>query len=507
VLGAALALLLAAAAGPAAATTFRFAATADATARADAPETHYGTDPLLRADGDPVSRAYLRFNVSGLTRSVRKATLRLHARNASGEKGIELRPAGLWWTEAGITYSTAPAPGEVVARTGAYADGATVELDATALVKGNGAVAMAVTTTGTVARWLSSREDGTAAYRPQLVVEERPYLGGAQVHPLWNDTTTADFDRDLDMAKAAGMDTVRMDLGWSTLEHDGKGQYAQYYVDKADTFFDHAAARGLRVIATLWSTPCWASSAPPDVKQDCAGDWWNRNVTAYAPSDPQDYADIAEWVTRRWGSKLHALEIWNEPNHPAFLKAPDQAAAYAGMLKAAYPRIKAARRALLVLGGDLVYSDGAFLTDLYDRLGVKGSFDGLSYHPFTGRDPDDTSTTVGRKYDYQRGTEWLREIMVAHGDKAKQLWITEVGFPTCSAGTHPWCVTPEKQAEYLGDTYRIARQKWPFVRAVMTYNLRNKGTSLDSFENQMGILWRDWSPKPAYGAIRAELTR
>lgn len=493
-----------AAAGPAGAATHRFSAAADATVRADVPDTTHGSQSTLRVDSSPRARAYLRFNVAGLTRSVRRATLRLYTRSGAGDYGIELRDTGAF-AESTLTYANAPPVGVPVARTGAFGTGQWISLDATSLVRANGAVHVALATSSSTARLLASRED--AAYRPQLVVEERPHLGGAQMHPLWDGMSEADVARELDAAKAAGMDTIRADMGWSTLEAGGKGQYASYYVERADAFFAAAAARGLKVILTFFSTPCWASSAPADVKQGCAGAWWDRGVAAYPPVRAVDYADAAAWVARRWGRHLHAFEVWNEPNYTRFLRGPDPAAAYAGMLKAAYPKLKAARSSLPVLGGSLVYSDGAWLQDLYDRLGVKGSFDGIAYHPYHGgRDPD-TVGTGSPKYSYQAGTEWLREIMVARGDAKADLWITEMGFPTCTPGSHSWCVTPERQAEYIADSYRIAREKWPYVRAVVTYRLRNPNTDPASFEGQMGLLWHDFAPKPAYGTLRAELTR
>ena len=502
-----LALLLGFLAAPAAhaAPTLTLAPVADASVRADQPDAALGRLTTLRVDNSPVARSYLKFSVRGLTRSVRRATLRLSARTAAGDSGVEVRPASSAWDEGTLTYRSAPLPGAVVAKSGAFAAGDVVALDVTKLVQGNGTISLAVTTTSGTSRTFASRED--AGLRPQLVVEQRPHLAGASMHPLWGSTSVADFDRELDLAKAAGMDIVRADLGWATIEEQGKGQYAQWYVDKADTFFAHAKARGLKVLVTFFHTPCWASSAPEDLKQGCTGAWWDRGVHVYPPTNPADFADAVEWVVRRWGSQMHAIEIWNEPNHPAWMKGPDPAAGYAAMLKAAYPRVKAARPSVQVLGGALVYSDGAYLTDLYDRLGVKGSFDGLSYHPFAGRDPDDASPNVATKYNFQLGTQWIRDIMVARGDGAKEMWMTEVGFPTCTPGAHVWCVTPEKQAEYDADHYRIAREKWPFVRGVITYNMRNKGTDPGEFEEQMGLLWRDFTPKPAYYAVRDELTR
>ena len=63
---------------------------------------------------------------------------------------------------------------------------------------------------------------------------------------------------------------------------------------------------------------------------------------------------------------------------------------YAGLLKAAYPKIKAADGGALVLAGALgsVFSLGAltldpvtFVEQMY-AAGAKGSFDALSFHPY-----------------------------------------------------------------------------------------------------------------------------
>lgn len=304
------------------------------------------------------------------------------------------------------------------------------------------------------------------------------------------------------------MESIRVDMGWDSLEADGKGRYSGWYVEKADAFFAQAQARGLKVVLTLWGTPCWASSAPESDKQGCTGSWWERRVTKYPPTRTSDYGDAVDYVIRRWGDRMHALEVWNEPNSYTFLYVYDQVTPYAAMLKAAYARTKAIRPAVQVLGGALAYADGAFLTRLYAEGAIRGHFDAISIHPYNdGRDPDErTVPEEGRSRSFQLGTEWIREIMVARGDGARGLWLTEFGFPTCTS-QYVWCVTEQEQAEYTVDGHRIARARWPFVKALLTYNLRNKGTDPAYFEDQMGLLWRDFSPKPAYDALRAELAR
>ena len=331
-----------------------------------------------------------------------------------------------------------------------------------------------------------------------------PRLSGAATHPLWASSSVADSDRELDLLRAAGASTVRIDLGWSSLEQEGKGSRSQWYVDRADTFFAHARARGLRVIVTFWGTPCWASSAPADLKQGCAGPWWERGVNRYPPADAGDFAEAAAWVAARWHRDMAALEIWNEPNYNAFFRSSAPAADYAALLKAAYPRIKQVAPDLTVLGPAMLGSDVPFLEALYSA-GIRGYYDGLSSHPYNaGADPGDpTPARGGQGNPFLFGVPRVREAMVAHGDGDKRLWLTELGWSSCGpGGTSTWCVTPDAQARYVADAFRVIRDCWDFVDSVSIYNLRNKGTDPNDRESQMGLLLNDFTPKPSYGAFR-----
>jgi len=337
---------------------------------------------------------------------------------------------------------------------------------------------------------------------PAGAVAATGQLRGAQTHPLWGDSTVSDFDRELDMLRAAGGDTIRIDIGWSSLESEGKGKFSNWYVEKTDTFLEHAADRGIKVIGTFWATPCWASSAPDSLKQDCKGAWWDNKVHIYPPTDNSDYADAAAWVARRWGSRLAALEIWNEPNlkEKWFLEAPDPARAYAGILKAAYRPIKAAAPDLPVIGGALASSDGEFLKRLY-ALGAKGSYDGFSIHPYNEwRDPDDPWKPEWKEYTFVTGVPWIHEIMAAHGEGDLGLWLTEFGFSTCQSGIS-WCIDEKAKAEYIKDSFRIAAG-WSYVKAAIVYNLRNNGSNPADLGDQFGLLERDFTPKASYRAFK-----
>jgi hypothetical protein len=331
-----------------------------------------------------------------------------------------------------------------------------------------------------------------------------PKYLGAQTHPFWSDTNTTDFDHELDLLQQSDSNVVRVDISWSSLELSAKGAYdLTGYGAKVDRFMNDAARRGIKVIGTLYTTPCWASSAPASVKHSCSGSWWGRGVQYYPPTSASDYADAAAWVAGRWGSKMAALEVWNEPNLSNSFNSAAPAADYARILEAAYPRVKLAAPLLPVLGPAMAFSDGDFLEQLYAQ-GIQGSFDGLSFHPYNEwRAPTDPWQTEWRKYSYRTGVEWIHDILAAHGDGLKKLWFTELGWSSCLPGSDRWCVTGNQQAQFIPDSLRIIRDRWDFVDAAVIYNLRDKGTTLTDRESSFGMVKRDFTPKPSWLAFKS----
>ncbi len=140
---------------------------ADAHVNAAFPTTNYGTALELRADGSPVKRSYLRFNVAGLAGSVSKAVLRLYAKSSSSNGITVSTVADNTWGETTITYGNAPAVGSALGTSAAIATGTWIAVDVTSYVKGNGTYSFALTNGKATAIALASREAGN---KPQLVI-------------------------------------------------------------------------------------------------------------------------------------------------------------------------------------------------------------------------------------------------------------------------------------------------------------------------------------------------
>ncbi len=329
-------------------------------------------------------------------------------------------------------------------------------------------------------------------------------LAGVQLHPLWGGVTPGEAARELDVARQAGARVVRIDVGWSTLESDGKGRIARDYSRRLDAFLKAAAKRRIGVIATLHETPCWASAAPSRLRQGCRGPWWERGVSRFPPRRAGDYADAAEYVARRWGRRLLAFEIWNEPNVQAFLRTADPVVAYARLVRTSYRRIKRVAPRLTVLAGSLLRSDGEFLRGLYERGKILGHYDAISYHPYS-ETPEAEVNEDGTEFSLIAGTTWLHDIMVSVGDPEPALWATEAGASTCDPERFPGCVSERDQAGRI-TSYMDVIRRFPYVHAIVIYSLRDRGSDPGDVEQGFGLTRADLSRKPSFAAFRAAAT-
>jgi hypothetical protein len=153
-------------------TVLRFQPSKDTYVNADTPTTAYGAKTKTYADNSPVKKALLAFHVAGTGGcSIAAAHLRLYNVDSS-PRGGEFHPlADTAWNEQTVTWDTAPA---IDAPAFARLDGVTTstwyEVDVTSLVRGDGPVGVAITSSAYDGAGYSSKE-GPLSQRPELVVE------------------------------------------------------------------------------------------------------------------------------------------------------------------------------------------------------------------------------------------------------------------------------------------------------------------------------------------------
>ena len=149
-----------------------FDAQADARVQQANSSTNYGTATFLRTDGgsDSDVESFLRFQIAGISGSVRSAKLRLFATTGTANGPAAYKTS---WTgsETSLTWNNrTPRTSGATDDKGAIPSSGFVEFDVTPLVTGNGTHSFILATTSTDEIDFSSREVSTASRRPQLVV-------------------------------------------------------------------------------------------------------------------------------------------------------------------------------------------------------------------------------------------------------------------------------------------------------------------------------------------------
>jgi hypothetical protein len=312
-------------------------------------------------------------------------------------------------------------------------------------------------------------------------------LGGLNIPGIGHMRSPTDADREIETAAKMHARVVRADFSWSEFEPTGPTLDPDALA-RADRFVEDASRAGIKIVATVGSTPCWASSAPAVLRGGCAGSRAGSGHN-WPPRDAAAYGEFLSALVNRYGTKLSAIEVWNEPDqsNELYFAGPNKPQNYARVLRAAYPAVKAANPGVLVLAGSLVGSNGVFLRALY-AAGIAGYYDGLSVHFY--------NLTLA-------SLRSIREVQTANGD-SKPLWLDEFGWTSCwprhKVEQEQPCVTRATQALNLRNSLReMARA--PYVAAAMVYKLQ------DSHGEDFGAVTTSQARKPSFRALSEAFDR
>jgi polysaccharide biosynthesis protein PslG len=311
-------------------------------------------------------------------------------------------------------------------------------------------------------------------------------LGGVNVTATEGDLPLKLADQEIARARALHAKLVRTEVPWSTFEPDAAGQIEPRVQGFLDRLVSDAAASAIKVVVVVDFTPCWASSAPAALLRKCVAGRSSK-ANAWPPREPSAYASFAAYLAARYGTRLAAIEIWNEPDqaNEAYFAGPEKPQRYAAVLRAAYTAIKQVDPAMPVLAGSLVGSNGVFLRALY-AAGIKGYYNGLAVHFY--------NLTLG-------SVRAIHETQLANGDTTP-LWLDEFGWGSCwphrRVEQEQACVSPKVQAQNIANLYRsLART--PYIAAAVLYKLQ------DSTQEDFGVLTATGARKPAFAALAGVL--
>ncbi|MGB7731403.1 MAG: glycosyl hydrolase [Candidatus Acidiferrum sp.] len=194
---------------------------------------------------------------------------------------------------------------------------------------------------------------------------------------------------------------------WPDLE-PSRGRWQFGTLDK---YVAIAEQHKTEILLPLATTPQWASSLP-SVKSG----WQAPGLTA-PPADMEDWRAYVKQVATRYKGRIHAYEIWNEPNLKQFwIGSTDELVA---MTKDAYYIIKSVDPDALVVSP--AATTGAGISWLADFLSKGGGryVDVIGYHCYVfPQAPEAVLPLIGK----------VKQLMKDNGIGEKPIWDTEIGW-------------------------------------------------------------------------------
>lgn len=365
------------------------------------------------------------------------------------------------------------------------------------------------------AGWLRPRLD----LQPNQIVQPKDLNRfGINVF-LEQEVEPAKRERAIRMAAEAGFHWLRQEFTWEDLEIHGKGDFqdrrhAPYRSAwaKYDQLVDLAEQYDMAIIARL--------SNPPE---------WTRTLTdtvgTYAPPDHvQDFADFVSAVVTRYRGRIQYYQLWNEPNiYPEWGVYPISPEAYTALLKAGATAARAADPNVVIISGALAatielspnapagqnnFSDLLFLERMYDA-GAAPYFDIVALQGY-GLWSGPTDRRMHPRVLNIAHHQFIRDLMVNHGDAHKPIWIAEMNWNVAPEGVNPSYgrVTEAQQARYLPLAYARLQQEWPWIGVANTWYLKRATDEWEAArrpEAYFRLLLPDFTPLPVYEAIKSYL--
>lgn len=332
-----------------------------------------------------------------------------------------------------------------------------------------------------------------------------PHLGYGMNVWLYNHEQN---DRVLTLVREAGFGWVRQWVAWAEHEPD-KGQTR---FGELDPIVDAALRHKLKIMLVIVRAPQWAS----------------KSGQGGLPSDPADLARFMRAMAARYKGKVAGYEVWNEQNLSSETGSKVDPAEYVALLKAVFPAIKGADPKAAVIFGGLTptgvndpakaIDDVIYLEQIYRLNGgeVRQYFDVLGAHTGSNNNPPEAlwpdQPGPGPQWKdhpsfYFRRVEGLRAVMERFGDGNKQIWLTEFGWTTKNEAPgyeYGQYNSEEQQAQYLARAYEIANTRYPWMGVMCMWNL-NYSTIVPPTDEKhpWSIIHPDYTPRPAYGALKA----
>jgi hypothetical protein len=330
---------------------------------------------------------------------------------------------------------------------------------------------------------------------------------------IWHDTRPEVISARVDQIASTGAQYARIGLDWihvapaRPLNPEDPADPA-YDWSRYDRILVGLRERGVGSMVTIHKTPTWASDSGKE----------------FATPRTADAASFAAAVAKRYNGTfpnpaggvlpaIRSLGVRNEPNISIFNApqcrkvgrrwVPVAPKAYAQLLTASEPKIRAANPNLIIVAGEMG-SNAAdskcgpansslgsieFTRLMHKALGGTRNvpFDMWAQHIYPVGPPD----KVAFFPSWRNLPQMMKVVNRMHPQGRMPLIISETGYTTSYTPFHRYFVSEAQQAQWLDLTYRVAARNAQ-VEAVVWFNIQ------DHRSWTAGLFRADGSKKPSF---------
>jgi len=340
-----------------------------------------------------------------------------------------------------------------------------------------------------------------ARYNPRKAVWATDTINGKPALPIF---------------KQLGVGIYSIAIDWSAIAKR-RPKHARDPRDPAYDFWgniggriDQAHRYGFRINIEITKSPAWANGGHPK---------------SWAPKNPNDYADFAVAVARRYRF-VHLWMVWGEPSRRvnfmpytsapwrATTLAPGQARGpgrYAQILDATYGALKKLNRSNLIIGGN-TYAAGDIRTDAWIRNmklpgGKPPRMDLYGHNPFSFREPSLTDGPWGfglRDFTDLDLVESAVNRFLARprGKRSIKLFLAEWCVPTQKDSEFHFAVDEATQARWIRSAFRIANRRNSPIYSLGWIHMADSTSKDGKYRSRTGLYRENGTAKPGLKAFK-----
>lgn len=324
---------------------------------------------------------------------------------------------------------------------------------------------------------------------------------------MWTTQFTPPLDQLAQLTGDAHAEVARLPIRWKNVQ---RGPGKPFDFSRYDPYVEALARNGVTVVANLHGTPKWAAETT------AGGQPIERRPPVAAFQD--DWRRYARQVVRRYGPggtlwqergvageplpyhPIREYEIWNEPNLAEnWTGGRRDPKSYAAFLIDTAEAIRAERGDTRILGISLCHCGVSPMSYTQRVLAVPGAreaMNAIAYHTYRAGPRGHVAAANG-----------LRDAIDGAGYPNLEMHLTEFGWGTCEHLRVEVCVSPERQAELVTDTYRrfeanSLRLRLEAAHWFLLTDLCDREACGSHFQH-MGLLSRSGQEKPSWSAYRA----